>query len=458
MAPSHGVICVIIVVLLVLQGALYAHRSSWIIAQPEIAAPAAAEELAPPVRNQMHRARVADAEVLSAAEFLQQTMAKPSYAPPASNQSRHASGKDCGESTGTFPRNRILIIHEQHLQSMGCDVRLLRFVKDLVYLNQEVSMLFRGSTPAKMRQPKSKQLASILHIENFEEDQLRKGLREPPGLYEWTSSERFAQLMAKGYFNVVIIFLWFWYDPQPSVAELVLPVLRAHSPEDRQPFVALLSDDAHAIRSSRLGEVEIHPPTREGYNERARNYWLRQKNMYQLVDMVMYISAMDQVAEEESYPFVPYYRLLRMPIRAFRILSKNMPAPMQDRTFLTTANIGFIGNGLTPTNHLGIQWFLEHCWEDVRRQLPGARMRLIGRPPGERMLKGQQVPCVKTEDAHCGWAWGTQYAGKEQAMGIDEMGYLSAEGLLEEVRQKSVSGSDTSPVILYYVFAGLQEI
>ena len=336
MAPSHGVICVIIVVLLVLQGALYAHRSSWIIAQPEIAAPAAAEELAPPVRNQMHRARVADAEVLSAAEFLQQTMAKPSYAPPASNQSRHASGKDCGESTGTFPRNRILIIHEQHLQSMGCDVRLLRFVKDLVYLNQEVSMLFRGSTPAKMRQPKSKQLASILHIENFEEDQLRKGLREPPGLYEWTSSERFAQLMAKGYFNVVIIFLWFWYDPQPSVAELVLPVLRAHSPEDRQPFVALLSDDAHAIRSSRLGEVEIHPPTREGYNERARNYWLRQKNMYQLVDMVMYISAMDQVAEEESYPFVPYYRLLRMPIRAFRILSKNMPAPMQDRTFLTT--------------------------------------------------------------------------------------------------------------------------
>jgi len=47
-----------------------------------------------------------------------------------------------------------------------------------------------------------------------------------------------------------------------------------------------------------LGEVEIHPATREGYNQRARNYWLRQKNMYQLVDMVMYISAMDEVAEQ----------------------------------------------------------------------------------------------------------------------------------------------------------------
>ena len=28
---------------------------------------------------------------------------------------------------------------------------------------------------------------------------------------------------------------------------------------------------------------------------------------------------------------------------------------MQERTFLRTANIGFVGNGLTPTNHLGTQ-------------------------------------------------------------------------------------------------------
>ena len=88
---------------------------------------------------------------------------------------------------------------------------------------------------------------------------------------------------------------------------------------------------------------------------------------------------MAQVAEREAYPFVKYFKLLRMPIRAFRILNKNVPAPMQDRTFLRTANIGFVGNGLTPTNHLGIQWFLEHCWEDLQRQLPGVRLRLIGR-------------------------------------------------------------------------------
>ena len=69
----------------------------------------------------------------------------------------------------------------------------------------------------------------------------------------------------------------------------------------------------------------------------------------------------------------------------------------------------------------------------MQRQLPGVRLRLIGRPPGERTVKGVQVDCIKSEDAHCGWAWGTVYSGVEESNGIDELGYLSAEGLLEEV-------------------------
>lgn len=84
--------------------------------------------------------------------------------------------------------------------------------------------------------------------------------------------------------------------------------------------------------------------------ERARNYWLRQKSMYQMIDMALYISAMDAVAEEESYPFVPHYRLLRMPIRAFRILSKNMPAPMQETPPDASAALSFPrAHDTTPT-------------------------------------------------------------------------------------------------------------
>jgi len=33
----------------------------------------------------------------------------------------------------------------------------------------------------------------------------------------------------------------------------------------------------------------------------------------------------------------------------------------------------------------------------VQRQLPGVRLRLIGRPPGERTVKGVQVDCIKSD-------------------------------------------------------------
>jgi len=300
-------ICALSLGLFALQASLYAHRDTWSFSAPErmrsawtnatlarlassVAFGGAGSAAAPAAVEPAAAATAAAAATTTARP---QTAAALREVWAASNRSN--GSKFCGSEATDLPHNRILIIHEQHLQSMGCDVRLLRFIKDLVYLNQEVSMLFRGSTPQHMRQPKSKQLASILHIDDFEEDQLRKGLRPPPGLYEWTTAERFAQLIALGHFNIVIVFLWFWYDPQPSAAELMLPLVRAHAPKDRQPFVALLSDDAHAIRASRLGEVEIHVSTREGYNDRARNYWIREKNLYRLADMAMHISGMDQV-------------------------------------------------------------------------------------------------------------------------------------------------------------------
>ena len=48
-----------------------------------------------------------------------------------------------------------------------------------------------------------------------------------------------------------------------------------------------------------------------------------------------------QVSEKESFPFVHYFRLARMPIRAFRILSKS--------NFVTISQVGRERyTGLTP--------------------------------------------------------------------------------------------------------------
>ena len=67
-----------------------------------------------------------------------------------------------------------------------------------------------------------------------------------------------ARLFAQGWFHAVIVFFWFWHDPKPNVAEMLLPSLHAYSPHSRRPFVAILSDDAHALRDPQpaLGAAE----------------------------------------------------------------------------------------------------------------------------------------------------------------------------------------------------------
>ena len=47
---------------------------------------------------------------------------------------------------------------------------------------------------------------------------------------------------------MVLVTVWFWNDPRPSFAEATLPTLRAHAPPRRQPYVAAMVDDAHALR------------------------------------------------------------------------------------------------------------------------------------------------------------------------------------------------------------------
>ena len=198
-------VCLLSVLLLLLQFGLLARYSLLEVSVPAAAAAAAAADAGPSTIQQILQRAASSSGVHISAASANAASSATSHSAGTTTAAgtapgNHSSTKSCGQSTTEtdFPRNRILIIHEQHLQSMGCDVRLLRFVKDLLYLNQEVSMMFRGSTPSKMRQPKSKQLAAILHIENFEEEQLRHGLRQPPGLYEWTSAERFSQVRPRG--------------------------------------------------------------------------------------------------------------------------------------------------------------------------------------------------------------------------------------------------------------------
>ena len=135
-------------------------------------------------------------------------------------------------------------MHEQHLQAMGCDTRLLGIIHALVAARQKVSLFFRTHTREAARSPPSAELATLLQIpRGYREEWLRGDVRElpPPAMYERTTPLQVGRLFAQGWFNAVIVFFWFWHDPKPNVAELVLPSLHAFSPPHRRPYVAILS-------------------------------------------------------------------------------------------------------------------------------------------------------------------------------------------------------------------------
>ena len=147
------------------------------------------------------------------------------------------------------PLRHVLVVHEQHPQELGCDRRLLAIVQLLQAQGLRVSLLYRKHVPASMQSPSSAALAALLGVVGFDEAELLQGscLRPPPALYHYAGPEQLRALAARGWFDVVLVTVWFWNDPRPSFAEVTLPPLRSHAPAGAQPFVALLVDDAHAL-------------------------------------------------------------------------------------------------------------------------------------------------------------------------------------------------------------------
>jgi len=335
------------------------------------------------------------------------------------------------------PGKSVLIIHEQHPQAMGCDRRLLALARLMQDEGRTVSLLYRRDAPPSQQSPLTEQLAEMLGMQDFRHDELTSCLRPPPALYKYKSASQLERLFEQGWFDLVLLSVWFWSDPAPCFAELVLPVLRSRSPPEQQPFVALLVDDAHALRASRLAEGESDPALRERYTRQAATLLPRLTSLYGVADAVTHVSAQDQAAEmglfHSSTPSGHQWLLLRTPLRAMRALPKNARAP--HRQYGHTKHIGFLGNGQTATNHQAMQWFLLHCWPELRRKLPGLRLRLVGRPPGSTSNTSGLVRCDPASSParpHCGWAWGTPYAGREAENGIDELGFYDAETLLVE--------------------------
>ena len=123
---------------------------------------------------------------------------------------------------------RILFAHEQHLQPMGCDVRLLGIIRSMLGQGAEVSLYFRSHTLIAKRAPPSADLATLLRIpRGYREEWLRRDVRQlpPPAMYEHAGPAQLARLFARGWFPPALVFFWFWHDPEPHVAAMLLHAL-----------------------------------------------------------------------------------------------------------------------------------------------------------------------------------------------------------------------------------------
>ena len=137
----------------------------------------------------------------------------------------------------------------------------------------------RAATRAARRQPPTHEIARLLGAANLSAVPLGRGgvpVARAPAVYEMGGGRAFQQLLRHEQFDLVLVGLWFWYDPQPSFAEMLVPlvagVARRDGDEARAgaggatgggPLVALLSDDAHSERAARLQhEVPAWPPSR----------------------------------------------------------------------------------------------------------------------------------------------------------------------------------------------------
>ena len=360
-------------------------------------------------------------------------------------------------------RRRLLIAHEQHLQRVGSDTRLLALITTLRQLDTEVSLLVRtGRCNNCTRSPPTRSLARMLGAQILDVVPLSSAAPvQPPAIYEFGGTSPLAALLAAHPFDMVIIGLWFWYDPQPSFAELILPVVRAHAHASIHssvgaPLVTLLSDDAHSERALRLSEEEPDPRRSSAYRTQAINLAARMRALFAAVDGVFYLTPMDRDADARLLPrrrpAAPVHvALLRMAVAPAEVSPSSAAAASGSSAVSRLSDgsgggpmLGFVGDGHTPTNVLGVRRFLRDGWPLLRRAWPSARLRIVGRVPtghrpGRREARGgKDAPCnatAATGGGQCGWAAHTQCAARPSSCGIDSLGYLSDAQLRSEASE-----------------------
>lgn len=284
------------------------------------------------------------------------------------NHATAVSSMDVAAPDVLAPQN-ILVIHDliPHFDRSGSDLRLMDVLRELRAQGHRVTLLARDAGNADCYRPAVEKLG--IRVIAGDPDRMRHVGSQAKT--EWSLQK----VLEEGNFQMAILCHWFWSGI--PVSEQYLPEIRAYSPCTR---IAILTDDRHGERERRSAALSGHLSDLE----RGNNFEARELEIYNLADLLLYITEADGVHFARLLPELPMEHL---PMVA--------PDAPEGPGFGAREGVLFLGNFENLANRDALDWMLKRVWPLVQKRDPKLKLYVAGHAaPKEAASKHSGVVLV----------------------------------------------------------------
>ncbi len=237
-----------------------------------------------------------------------------------------------------------------HADRHGADVQWMQMLKELRSQGHAVTHIARSDVNRERYQAEVERLG--IRVLTPDAERMRCQGKDLP------ASWNLEGLLREQKFDLAILFHWFWNGI--SIPEDYMQDIRRLSPST---VIAVLTDDQQGLRELQMAQLTNYWPD----FERAEDYKFREMEVYRRADIVLTISDDDARAFRREAPEIVTGR---MPMIA--------EIAAEGPTYEERSNLLFLANFDNLANRDAVNWLIGEIWPLVRRQLPDAKLMLVG--------------------------------------------------------------------------------
>jgi glycosyltransferase involved in cell wall biosynthesis len=174
-------------------------------------------------------------------------------------------------------------------------------------------------------------------------------------------------------FDAAFLYLWFWGNDL-SVPQTYIPAIRAASANTK---IVVVTDDAHTERAARLNTVNQVLSTPVTISDALPRDG--ELSIYEQADAVMTVSEADTMLLEAQL------KSLNVPVVTahWGHQLSSLAIPTEVAAFERRSGVVFVGYGKNPSNQIGLQWFFEKVFPQLKGQLANERFYIVGDAPAD---------------------------------------------------------------------------